>query len=795
MYKSYLKIGWRSLLKHKGYSLINVGGLTIGMAVALLIGLWVFDELNFNKTFKNYERLGLLYQNVNFDGQIFSIETGPHPLGAELKNNFQDFEEVSTSTPEDKHVVSIGEKILPTNGIFTDPQFLKMFSVQLEQGSMEGLKDIHSIMLCKTLADALIGEDAVGKIIKLDNNEQVMVTGVFRDFPGNSAFKDIKILLPLVYYFSLNAGYRDEKVRWGSFDFECFVLLKDKNSFTKVESRIKNFLFGKTTDVARTLKPSTIILPMSKWHLYADFKDGINIGGKIKYVWMFGTVGMFVLLLACINFMNLSTARSESRSKEVGIRKVMGSARKQLISQFLAESLLVVAIAFVFSLFIVALVLPMFNTLIEKQLAIPIAHPYFILVSLSFMLVTGFLAGSYPALYLSSFNSVKVLKGVFKAGRWAAVPRQTLVVFQFTISVALAIGTVIVFQQIQYAKNRPVGFDREGIIYVPVQTQHLAKANYNSLRHDLLESKAVKNMAISDSPITGGMQANPALTWEGKDPSSQPVIGMNSCSHDFPETHGFRIIEGRMFTRELAGDSLALIVNESAAKLFAGKEKSSIGKKIKWDGKEREVIGVIKDQIRWSPFAKQQPHLYFIDYKDARFLTIRLDARTDIKGALAQVETVLKKYDPGTPFEYKFIDDEYARQFKDEELMGKLASLFSSFAVFISCVGIFGLASFAASQRTKEICIRKVLGASMLGVWRMLSRDFVLLVVISIAVAAPLAFYCSNSWLQQYDYRITISWWIFAASGVGALLIALITVSYQSIKTALINPVAGLRGE
>lgn len=793
MYKSYFKIGWRNLLCNKSYSFINISGLAIGMAVAMLIGLWIFDELSFNKSFKNYNRLYNVYHHLTFDSDTFT-ESGVSPRFVhEVRNNFPEFENLALTSYQTDYIVSHKELKFSKPGLFVEPQFIEMFSLRMIHGTPDALNNMHSILLSKTLADVMLGENPIGKAIKFDNHNDLIVTGVYKDFPANSEFSEIQILMPMQYYFSTSESARKQMDSWEDLSFQCFVLLNDKTSMLEAEAKIKNLLFQKGSDDMKSIKPEGLLFPMEKWHLYAEFKDGKNIGGKIQFVWMFGLVGAFVLLLACINFMNLSTARSEKRSKEIGIRKVMGSVRKQLVGQFLSESLMMVSLSFLISITIVVLCLPLFNEIANKKMIIPWSSAYFIFITLTFIITTSILAGSYPALFLSSFNPVKVLKGTLKAGRLASLPRKVMVVFQFTISIVLIIGTVVVFQQIQHAKDRPVGFDREGILHIQVQTEDLSKANYNSLRHDLLSTGVVEDMAKSDSPITGSMWADASLTWEGKDPSSQPLVTINTCSHDFPKTNGFQFIEGRDFSREFSTDSSAVIVNEMAAKLFSN--ESVIGKKLKLGGKEREIVGVIQDQIRWTPFSKQSPHIYFVSYVDRGYLTIRLNSDAGVRSALDKIEVVIKKYDSAAPFEYKFQDDDYARLFNDEERTGKLASVFAALAVFISCLGIFGLASFTASQRTKEIGIRKVLGATIFSVWKMLSRDFVFLVVLSILVAAPIAYYFSNKWLQQHEYRIEISWWIFAVTGIGALTLTLFTVSYQSIKAALMNPVNSLRSE
>ena len=793
MYKSYLKIAWRNLLINKSYSFINISGLATGMAVAMLIGMWVYGELSFNKSFRNYGRISSVYHHLTFGGDIFTESGVPAGFASEVRNHFPEVESLALTTYQSDHIISYNETSFSKPGFFAEPEFLEMFSMQMINGTRDALNSKHSVLLSKTLAGIILGENPIGKTIKFDNRDDLIVTGVFEDFPANSEFSQIQMVAPLEYYFSTSETAREQKDSWDDIPFQCFMLLNDKASRPEVEAKMKNLLFQKGSAELKEIKPEGLLFPMEKWHLYADFRDGKNIGGKIRLVWMFGLVGAFVLLLACINFMNLSTARSEKRSREVGIRKVMGSARKQLVGQFLSESFMMVSLSFLISIALVVLCLPLFNEIASRTMTIPWGSPYFILITLTFIVATSFVAGSYPALFLSSFNPVKVLKGTFKAGRLASLPRKVMVVFQFTISIALIIGTVVVSQQIQHAKDRPVGFDREGILQIQVRTEVLSKANYNSLRYDLLSTGVVENMAKSDFPVTGSMWTDPSLTWEGKDPSSQPLVAINTCSHDFPRTNGFQFIEGRDFSRALSTDSSAVIVNEMAAKLFS--DESVVGKKIKLGDKEREIIGVIKDQIRWTPFSKQSAHIYLLSYAEKGYLTIRLNSNAGVRGALDKIEAVIKKYDPAAPFDYKFQDDDYARLFSDEERTGKLASVFGALAVFISCLGIFGLASFTASQRTKEIGIRKVLGATIFNVWRMLSTDFVRLVMLSILVAVPVAYYFSNQWLQQFAYRIEISWAVFVVTGIGALAITLLTVSYQSLKAALMNPVNSLRSE
>jgi putative ABC transport system permease protein len=505
---------------------------------------------------------------------------------------------------------------------------------------------------------------------------------------------------------------------------------------------------------------------MDNWRLYSEFKNGKVAGGRVQFVWLFGIIGAFVLLLACINFMNLSTARSEKRAKEVGIRKAVGSVRQQLIGQFLSESIVVALLAFILSIALVELLLPFFNGLSDKEMGLPWSSLVFWLLALGFTLFTGFISGSYPAFYLSGFNPVKVLKGTFRAGRFASLPRKILVVLQFTVSIVLIIGTIIVFKQIQFAKDRPVGYTREGLITLFMNTPDLY-GHYDAIRNDLLATGAVENMAESSSPSTEVWSNNIGFSWEGKDPNSLPLFGTVATTQDLGKTIGWQIKEGRDFSRNFASDSSAMILNEAAVKLTGLKDV--VGKMIKWDTTPYRVVGVVKDMVMESPYTPVKPTIFIMNTNWANIITIRIKPTVSMRAALSKIEQVFKKYNPGAPFEYKFTDEEYAKKFEDEERIGNLATFFAILAIFISCLGLFGLASFVAEQRTKEIGIRKVLGASVFNLWKMLSRDFVLLVIISCVIAIPIASYFLNQWLLKYDYRTNLAWWVFALAAAGAL--------------------------
>jgi len=532
---------------------------------------------------------------------------------------------------------------------------------------------------------------------------------------------------------------------------------------------------------------------MSKWHLYSEFINGVPATGNIRYCWMFGFIGVFILLLASINFMNLATARSEKRAKEVGIRKAIGSGRHQLITQFFGESVFMVACAFVLALLLAQLLLPIFNEVAGKKMTIPWAIPFFWCCAFAFMLIMAFLSGSYPALYLSSFNPVQVLKGTLQPGRWAAIPRKVLVVVQFTVSIGLATATMVVYRQIQFAKDRPLGYKQNGLINIPLNSPTL-NANYKALRIELLNTGTVANVAESSSPTTGIFSGANNLVWRGKDPNRQAAFGTISSSSDYGPTIGWNIIEGRDFSAGLATDSMAFILNEAAVKQMG--LLKPVGEPVKWHGKDFTIIGVVRDMVMTSPFISAMPTVFMMNTeRSMNVIEIKLAPNQSASQALSAIGAIFRKFSPDVPFDYQFEDQQYARKFAGEQRIGSLARGFSLLALFISCIGIFGMASFVAEQRRKEIGVRKVLGASVVGVWVLLSREFVMLVLISLALASPAAWYFMHGWLQHYEYHTAISWSIFAIAGIGVLLITLLTVSYQSIKASLENPVNSLRTE
>lgn len=797
MIRNYLKIAFRNLHRNKGYSGINIGGLAVGMAVAMLVGFWVIDELSYDTYHLNYDHVAQLMQHQTFNGRKGTENSIPIPLRTELQKSYgNDFKYLVLTSWTGDHILTYKENSFSKSGNYMDVDAPKLLSLKMIRGTLEGLQEPGSILLSESVAKTFFGGvDPINKAMRIDNKLDVKVTGVYEDLPINTSFNELLFIAPWELFVSSENWVKKarDQNQWGNNSFQLFAQLEDHADMDKVSLKIKNIKFDRVDKDEKAFKAEIFLHPMKDWHLRSNWEEGVRTGGSIMYVWLFGIVGIFVLLLACINFMNLSTARSEKRAKEVGIRKSIGSLRKQLVNQFLSESILIAILAFIIAIIIVSISLPGFNQLADKDIVLPLTNLIFWCISVVFILLTGFLAGSYPALYLSSFEPVKVLKGTFRAGRFSGVPRKTLVVLQFTVSVVLIIGTIVVYNQIQFTKNRPVGYDRNEVIMLQMKSPDFY-GKYDLLRNELKSNGAIEEMAESSSPLTAVWSNNGGFDWEGKDPNLQAEFATIWVTHDFGSTIGWQIKEGRDFSRDFSTDSAAVIINEAAVKFM--NLENPIGKILKGDGrKNTKIIGIVKDLLMESPFRAVKHTLYFNDYQNVNWMILKLSSANSISTSIARVEKVFKKHMPAVPFDYKFVDQEHARKFSGEERIGKLSAVFAGLAVFISCLGLVGLASFVAEQRTKEIGIRKVLGASVTNLWQLLSKDFVILVVISCVVAVPVAYYFSNHWLLSYPYHAEISVWIFVGACLGALLITVLTVSFQAIRAALINPVKSLRSE
>lgn len=795
MLLNYLTIALRKLLKNKVYTGINIAGLAVGMAVAMLIGLWAHQELTANHHHPHFRSLYQVMMHQTFDGERSAQVALPYAMGEELRAKYPDFEAVAMCDWGDSHALAAGAQKLSRKGYYIGTDAIRMFSFPILQGDKNPLQDPYSIVLTEKTAAALFGKkDPLGQSIRLDNLAELKVTAVVAEQPHNASLQ-FDYLLPWDLQVKLYDWVKNSEADWSDNSFQVFVQLKTGVSPDLTNAKIKDVVLNHFTDDAlmqKSIQPLVFMHPMAKWRLYGEFENGKNTGGFIRYVRLFMAFGAFVLLIACINFMNLSTARSNQQAKEVGVRKAIGSGRKRLIGQFLSESLLMSFLALSLALLIMVIALPAFNALTDKQLRIQYESPVWWGTVLIFTLFTGLLAGSYPALYLSGFNPIKILKGGFQVGKKAILPRKILIVVQFSCSIMLIMGAMMIDRQIQHVKNRPVGFNKEGLITLGISQNMLR--NFAPLRSELLATGAVSSLCQASSPATEVWSNGKGWSWSGSTPADEGILfNTIATTFDYSKTMGLEFVAGRDFSREFGTDSSGVLLNEAAAKRMG--LKNPVGERVKWNGKEMQVLGVIRDFNLESPFQSISPLTIVFDPHWIECLSLRINPNVSTSSAIARIAPIFERYNPGFPFDYKFADAEYNRKFKNTEFIGNLSSLVAVLAIFISCLGLFGLASFMAEQRSKEIGIRKVLGASVGNLWGLLSKDFVVLVLISCAIATPIAYYYLQEWLQQYSYRTDISWWVFAAAVVGALAITLLTVSYQTVKAALVDPVKSLKSE
>jgi ABC-type antimicrobial peptide transport system permease subunit len=793
MIRNYIKIAWRNILHNKSSSAINIGGLAVGMTVAILISLWIYNELSFNKYHDNYDRIGQVWQFNNYNGNIASQVSNPAAMAGAIRDEYgSHFKYVIQSSWTNDYALSFDDNIFFKTGNYVEPETTEMLSLKMLKGTRAGLDEMNSIMLSESVAEIFFPhEDAMGKIMKVNNKFDVKVTGVYENIPESSSFRYMKVLLPWDLYLSQNPWIAKMENPWGSNFTQTYVQITEQGNFEAVTQKIKDVKLDKVTEMGKKYNPQVFLHPMSKWHLFSNFENGINKGGRIDNVWLFALIGIFVLLLACINFMNLSTARSEKRAKEVGIRKAVGSKRYQLITQFFSESILISVLAFMFSIVLVTLSLPSFNLLADSNISILWFDPMFWIMGFGFSVITGLFAGIYPAIYLSSFKPVKVLKGTLQTGRFASLPRKVLVVSQFAISIILIIGTTVVYQQINHAQNRAIGYEKNGLITVSGNDE--THKHISAIRSDLIDQGAIVDMTESGSPTTANWNTNGDFKWEGKDPNLAVDFPNNAVNYEYGKTIGWNIKEGREFSREFGTDSLAFVLNESAVTFM--QLEDPIGKILRWNDKPFVIIGIVEDMLIQSPYKPVRPSLFHLSLDSENIFTLKLNPTKSAAESLAKIESVFQTYNPAIPFEAEFVDEEFAKKFGNEKKIGELAALFTFLAIFISCLGLFGLASFVAEQRTKEIGIRKVLGASVTRLWKMLSKDFVFLVLISCIISVPISYYVMDGWLQKFDYHTVINWWVFGLACLGALVITLITVSYQAIKAAMSNPVKSLKTE
>jgi putative ABC transport system permease protein len=792
MFKNYFLLAWRHLLKNRGYSAINIAGLSIGMAIALVIGLWIMDEATYDHYAPDHSRLAVVMVNMHLKNAVkkeefYTGNTVMVPFGKALRTQYKDlFTGVAmTDFKSGSRLFNYGDKTVSGIALIAQADLPSMFGFRMLGGTAGATKDPSTIIIAKSLASALFGSaDPVGKSVKVDNNIDYRIGGVYTDLPKNTTFNGLQAVLP---WDNAANMYRRDNTNWQDHNGEIYVELAPGVTAEQATARVKDL----PTPFFKDYHEEALLYPIDKAYLYDRFEFNKPSGGHITMVWLFGIIGAFVLLLACINFMNLSTARSEKRAKEVGIRKTVGSLRGQLITQFLSESILLAVIALGFALVLAQVSLPFFNNLAAKQMSIPWTSPVFITATLCFTVFTGLLAGSYPAFYLSAFQPVKVLKGTLRPGRSASLPRQILVVLQFTVSLTLIIGTTIVFRQILYTKDRPTGYNREGLFTVDMNTPDI-NTHYEALRTELIQHGLAADVAASDMTPTAFNDGN-GIEWSGKRPD-QNTIGFNNVNitPDYGKTIGWTITRGRDMSRDFPTDSSAAILNEKAVRSIGFKDP--IGQIVKLFGVPYTVVGVCADMVNNNPYDTAE-NAIFVGGRYTGEMIVRIKPGNDPHKTLAAMTPVFKKYNPSSPFIFKFVDIAYAAKFEAEERIGDLAAVFTGLAIFISCLGLFGLAAFVAEQRTKEIGVRKVLGAGLVNLWSLLSKEFLKLTAIAILIAIPLAYYGMTQWLKGYLYQAPLSWWIFASAGAGIIVITMLTVSYQSLKAALMNPVRSLRSE
>ena len=795
MFLNYFKVAWRNLLHNRVYSLLNVVGLALGMGVALLIGLWVYVQVSWDRWLPGHDRAARVMLRTKGNGDWGVSPATALPLVDVLRKEVSGIRYAAVADWMGPHSLVVGDHKLYSGGAMASADFLQIFRYPLVKGRPEEvLKGIYSIVLTETTAKGLFGrQDPIGRAVRIDNVQDLTVSGVLKDLPNNTSF-NFQYIVPFAFYASRFAWVRNDAGNWRDRSFQTFVGLGPNVSFAQVAAPLAKILKKyNAVDYVNT-HDELFLQPMSHWHLYSDFEHGQEAGGFVEYVELFSVIGVLVLLIACINFTNLSTARSEKRAREVGVRKAIGSRRGQLIMQFLIESLVITMLASGLALLLVEMALPAFNALAKDEVRVPYGSWVFWAVMTGYVLLTGLLAGSRPAFYLSAFQPVKVLKGALKAGRGASLPRKILVVIQFTCSIALITSTVVIYRQIQYAKDRPLGYDATRLLMTDASND--LDKHYDALKNDLLGSGLVTSVTLSSSPATDIWASQRVDDWQGKLPGeSLELSTIGVCDADYFKTLGMTIKEGVGFSGNLAKDSLHVVLNEAAVKRLRYKE--AIGQMITWhDIPQRvRVIGVVKDALMSSPYSPAEPTIFIYDPGWTNIILYRLSPQVNTQQALAKVGGIFDKYNPSYPYGYRFVNESYEDKFTLESLIGTLSGLFAILAIFISCLGLFGLAAYMAEQRTREIGIRKVLGASMGQVWVLLSREFVALVGISCVLAAAISWYFMSGWLIRYAYHIDIGWSVFVLSSVLALVITILTISTQSVRAAKAKVVKSLRSE
>jgi len=807
MFRNFFKTTIRTLWKNKGYSFLNIFGLAIGIACAGLIFLWAEDELNWDNNNVKKSQLYQLEANMTSDGNNFTMGSTPRPMGNAIQAEIPGIVNTARVSDDGQRLLFNAEnKSLYSIGLYADSSLFSMFTFHFIQGNQKNpFPQLYSVVITESTAKKFFGneKDIVGKTIRVDNKHDYVVSGVVKDMPENSTLQfewlaPYEITIAELKALAIKYGIKyNDDVAWNSYGPLTFVELDKNANLATVNAQLKDFIHRKVSDQTH----KTFLYPLSQLHLYSEFANGKPTGGgAIKQVRLLSVIAWIILLIACINFMNLATANSQKRAKEIGVRKVLGAREKKLVFQFIGEALFMSAIAAVFAVIIISLSLPAFNSLMQKHLSLHLENPVHIIGLLTITIICGLIAGSYPALYLSSFNPVFVLKGLKLKTGSAALIRKGLVIFQFSISVVFIISTVIVYLQIQHVKNRDLGFNKNNLI--EINPENDISKTFPLIKNDLLSTGAIQNVALADHATLYGGNTDDRFKWQGKSSNNDISIAYRNVSPEFITTSGMKIIDGRDFSNNASTQNSNVIINESMAKLMGN--KSAVGKIIQSPRGNSDnvftdmtVVGVVKDYVYGNIYDGKAAPLILLckPLEDQCVLYIRLKAQNNAEQVLSKIQEVMKKDNSAYPLEYKFVEDQFSEMFSNETQVSKVSGVFAALAIIISCLGLFGLATFTAESRVKEIGIRKVLGASVAGITTLLSKDFLQLVIISCVVAFPMAWWIMHNWLQNYEYRIAISWWIFVISGLLAIVVALATISFQAVKAAIANPVKSLRSE
>ena len=785
MFRNYVKIAVRSLLKNKLYSGINILGLALGMACSLLIGLWVKDELSYDRFLPDAENIHFVRVNFPYNGEIVTNYVTPGPLQEAIAQSIPEVAAVTKVNYGPDMLVKVGDKTSKEKGRFATSDFFGVFDLPVLYGDPKAaLAQPNKIVVTRKLAEKYfpVGS-ALGKTLQLDNDKFYTVGAVIEDIPANSS-------LPFEWLVNWKVQEQDWMKTWGNNSFQTFVRLKPNTTMAQAEAAMKGIyprFAGKNFETGQpTLQPITDL------HLYSEYKNGKSVGGRIEYVRIFSIVALFILLIACINFMNLATARSANRAKEVGVRKVVGAMRSSLVGQFLSESVLTSLLAVVLAIGLVWLVLPTFNTVFAKQLTLNLGEPVLWIIIVGLVLITGFVSGSYPALFLSSLQPIKILKGRLQVGSGPALFRRALVVFQFSLSIFLIVAMLAVGKQMDYLRTKNLGLDRENVVYLPLEGEIAQPKKVEPFRQEVMRAPSIASATTTMSLPINVQSTSGDLNWTGKDPALQTTVSAMAVGGGFIKTMNIKLLGGRDFQVDSPADSSSYLINEATAKLMGMKDP--VGKEIQfWSGKGR-VVGLMKDFHLNSLHQAITPLVLTFNASNTSYLLVKTRAG-QAPQAIADLERITKEFNPNYPFNYHFIDEEYESLYRSEQQVNTLVNYFGLLAIVISCLGLFALAAFTAEQRTKEIGVRKVLGASVPNIVGLLSKDFLKLVLIALVLASPLAWWALSKWLGTFAYQTELTWWIFGVAGVTAVVIAFLTVSYQSIKAALTNPVTSLKAE